>query len=182
MSTKTTKAPKKQVKKSSHPPFSKVVLAVMLKHGTPKGISLQLISKHIKEGYPVHDNYLQYTKAAMKRLMAEGKLKKVTGIGMSGSFKLDKSLTEKEGKKKKKAPSAKKPAPATPVAAKKPVAAVKKPATPKKTPPKKTKKPVAKPKDAPKNKPAKPVARAKKAAVNKPKRPKTPKKAPTKKK
>lgn len=175
MSTKTTKAPKKQVKKSSHPPFSNIIVAVMLKHGSPKGTSLQLISKHIKEDYPVNDNFLQYTKAALKRLLAEKKVKKVTGIGMSGSFKLDKSLVEKESKKKKKAQSAKKPTSATPAATKKPVPA-KKPATPKKTTPKKTtKKPAAKPKDTPKKKPVK-KPKVKKAPVSKAKRPKTPKK------
>ncbi|KAI6650970.1 hypothetical protein LOD99_5809 [Oopsacas minuta] len=184
MSTKTPKAPKKATK-SSHPPYNDMIVAA-LKAGSRKGLSKIGISKYIKENYSVNDGvHDSQTKQTLKRLLLSGKLVKVKGIGLAGSFKFSKNFMETEGKKNKTSSAkktTKKPAitlTATTAKPKKPT--TKKPSTAKKPSPKK---PAAKPKkDTPKKKFAASKAPAKPKAKKPPvKKTKTPKKPATKKK
>ena len=196
MSTKT-----KAVKKPSvHPVYKDMVISVV-KNSTRKGKSRIAIIKEIQENFSINSpQHEKHTKQCLKRLIDDGKLVKVKGLGVSGSFKLSKSCLESEGKKKRKSASAQKPAAKKPTTDSSTVAAAsttKKPAAPAKkpTPKKSPKKPAAtkpKAKDAPKKKPtatiaaSKPVAKTNKPAAKarKPpaKKPKTPKKAAQKKK
>ena len=158
-------APKKPAKPAEHPKYIEMVKAAITALKERNGSSRQAIEKYIKANYKVGENVGSQLKLALKRGVASTALLQSKGTGASGSFKVNKAVSEPKKKKKPaKKPAAKKPAAKKP-AAKKPAAKkAKKPAA-KKAAKKPAKKPAAK--KAAKPKPAKKPA-AKKPAAKKP--------------
>ena len=155
---KTTKKAVKKPKPADHPTYLDMIVAAVGALKERNGSSRQAISKYIKAHYKVGDNADTCIKMALKRGVANEKLKQVKGTGASGSFKVPTTAKAKT-KPAKKAPVAKKPAAkktskkkASP---KKKVASKKTPSKPKKV----AKKPAAAKKPAKKSakKPAKKV-------------------------
>ncbi|XP_033991976.1 histone H1-like [Trematomus bernacchii] len=185
------KAPAKSPKKKAAKPAKKVgpgaaelILKAVTASKDRKGISYIAVKKALAaQGY----EHTAHIKRAVKRLLENGSLVQVKGIGATGSFKAaekPKKVAKKPAAKAKKpaAAAAKKPAAKKP-AAKKPAAkkpAAKKPAAKKAATPKKAKKPATAAKKTPVKKitksPKKKVV-AKKAATPK----KAVKKAPARK-
>tara|TARA_B100001146_G_scaffold70230_1_gene62104 strand:+ start:2617 stop:3219 length:603 start_codon:yes stop_codon:yes gene_type:complete len=152
--------PKKKAapKPAEHPPYKDMVIQAIVSLKSRKGSSRQLIVKYINANFKgVGENGGKFIKAALRALLASGKVLSTKGQGASGSFKLAKVEKPKAKPKPKAKAVAKKPKAKT--ATKKPKA--KKPAA------KKAKKPVAKKAAAKKPAAKKPVA--KKAAAKKPK-------------
>lgn len=159
-SPKKAKATKAVKKVADHPKYGEMIQAAVAALKERNGSSRQAIIKYVTANYKVNESSVStYTKAALKRGVADGTLKQVKGAGASGSFKLaekpkvvkvkkvktpKKPVAKKPAAKKaaKKTPKKKKPVakkPAVKAAAKKPVAkkpAAKKPAA-KKAPAKK---------------------------------------------
>ena len=195
--TTQTKTPKKVSTLPTHPSFREMVVSVMkslkAKSKDRKGQSLRTIVQEISAKYKVNpNNYETQTKLCLKRLLVDGTLEKVKGVGLGGSFKLGSSSQTETSKKKTQPktppskPTAKKATTVTtrkPAAAKKPIASAKK-VTGKKPSPKKPSPAKPKAKDTSKktartSKPeTKPAAKVKKPPGRKPK---TPKKAAAKK-
>merc|ERR1739838_912359 len=167
---------------SDHPKYNEMVVAALTELKSRKGTSKQAIVKYITSTYKVGDNAITHIKLTLKRMVVSGKLSQLSGVGASGSFKLNKPEPVKKAAAKKtvvkkvvvkksavKKPAAKKAVPKKPAAAKKPVA---KKSTPKKAPVKKValKKTVAAKKPVKKTTtttPAKKTKVVKKAAVKK---------------
>ena len=156
---KTTKKAVKKPKPADHPTYLDMIVAAVGALKERNGSSRQAISKYIKAHYKVGDNADTCIKMALKRGVANEKLKQVKGTGASGSFKVVPTTAKAKTKPAKKAPIAKKPAAkktskkkASP---KKKVATKKTPSKPKKV----AKKPAAAKKPAKKSakKPAKKV-------------------------
>lgn len=171
-------SPKKKVvvakKPAEHPKYIDMIQAAIAALKERKGSSRQAISKYISANYKVGNQSDVHLRSALKRGVAAGNLKQVSGNGASGSFKLP-------------PPPAKKPKAKKPAAPKK---TVKKKAAPKKTPVKKAaKKTPVKKAAAAKKKPAaakksaakKPAAKKPAAAAKKPAAKKAVKKTPKKK-
>lgn len=157
-------APKKPAKPAEHPKYIEMVKAAITALKERNGSSRQAIEKYIKANYKVGENVGSQLKLALKRGVASTALLQSKGTGASGSFKVNKAVSEPKKKKPAKKPAAKKP-PVKKPAAKKPAAKkAKKPAA-KKAAKKPAKKPAAK--KAAKPKPAKKPA-AKKPAAKKP--------------
>ena len=102
---KKTTTPKKS---SSHPKFLDMIVEAIKSLNERSGSSKQALSKYILSKYPVDSkNANQYIKTSLKNALKSGHLKQVSGVGLSGSFKLgDKT---KEATKKPKTAVAKKP-------------------------------------------------------------------------
>merc|ERR1739838_239365 len=130
---------------------NEMVVAALTELKSRKGTSKQAIVKYITSTYKVGDNAITHIKLTLKRMVVSEKLSQLSGVGASGSFKLNKPEPVKKAAAKKtvvkkvvvkksavKKPAAKKAVPKNPAAAKKPVkkAPVKK-APVKKTPVKK---------------------------------------------
>merc|ERR1712183_1132423 len=136
-------------KPADHPTYKVMTIAALTALKSRKGVSSQAMCKYLETNYKVKDGFKTHFKMALKKLVADGTVVRMSGAGANGSFKLGKVVVPKKVKKpapKKAAP--KKAAPKKP-AAKKPV---KKAATEKsaaKKPAKKAKKSAAK-KAAPK--------------------------------
>merc|ERR1712168_1535291 len=146
------KKPASSAKPAEHPTYKVMIIAACNALKTRKGASSQAMCKYVEANYKVKDGFKTHFKMALKKLVADGTVVRVTGTGASGSFKLGKVEVPK--KVKKAAP--KKAAPKKKAATK--ISAAKKPAK------KAAKKPAAK-KVAPKKKVAKKApAKAKKAA------------------
>merc|ERR1712002_1288860 len=156
-------AKKSPAKPAEHPTYKVMIISACNALKTRKGASSQAMCKYVEANYKVKDGFKTHFKMALKKLVADGTVVRMSGTGSNGSFKLGKVVVPK--KVKKAAP--KKAAPKKKAAAKKPAKkTVKKAATKKsaaKKPAKKAaKKPAAK-KAAPKKKVAKKApAKAKK--------------------
>merc|ERR1712096_547448 len=128
-----------------------------------KGVSSQAMCKYLEANYKVKDGFKTHFKVALKKLVADGTVVRMSGAGANGSFKLGKVVVPKKVKK---------PAPKKKAAAKKPAKKTVKKAATKKSAAKKTvkkaaKKPAAK-KAAPKKKVAKKAPAKAKKATKKP--------------
>merc|ERR1712168_888349 len=146
---------------ADHPTYKVMTIAAVTALKSRKGVSAQAVCKYLEANYKVKDGFKTHFKVALKKLVADGTVVRMSGTGANGSFKLGKVVVPK--KVKKAAP--KKAAPKKKAAAKKPAkkAATKKSAA-KKPAKKAAKKPAAR-KAAPKKKVAKKApAKAKKAA------------------
>merc|ERR1712002_1244737 len=155
------KKPASAAKPADHPTYKVMTIAAVTALKSRKGVSAQAVCKYLEANYKVKDGFKTHFKVALKKLVADGTVVRMSGTGASGSFKLGKVVVPKKVKK----PAPKKAAPKKKVAAKKPAkkAATKKAAA-KKPAKKAAKKPAAK-KAAPKKKVAKKApAKAKKAA------------------
>merc|ERR1712183_396178 len=137
---KTTSA-----KPADHPTYKVMTIAAVTALKSRKGVSSQAMCKYLEANYKVKDGFKTHFKVALKKLVADGTVVRMSGAGANGSFKLGKVEVPKKVKK---------PAPKK-AAAKKPAkkAATKKSAA-KKPAKKAAKKPAAK-KAAPKKKVAK---------------------------
>merc|ERR1711931_87273 len=80
-----------------------------------KGVSAQAVCKYLEANYKVKDGFKTHFKVALKKLVADGTVVRMSGTGASGSFKLGKVVVPKKVKK----PAPKKAAPKKKVAAKK---------------------------------------------------------------
>merc|ERR1712183_366026 len=149
-------------KPADHPTYKVMTIAALTALKTRKGVSSQAICKYLEANYKVKDGFKTHFKAALKKLVADGTVVRMSGVGANGSFKVGKVEVPKKVKK----PAAKKAAPKK-APAKKPAkkAATKKSAA-KKPAKKAAKKPAAK-KAAPKKVAKKAPAKAKKS-VKKP--------------
>merc|ERR1712096_408938 len=145
---KTTSA-----KPADYPTYKVMTIAAVTALKSRKGVSSQAMCKYLEANYKVKDGFKTHFKVALKKLVADGTVVRMSGAGANGSFKLGKVEVPKKVKKVKK-PVAKKAAPKE-APAKKPAkkAATKKSAA-KKPAKKAAKKPAAK-KAAPKKKVAK---------------------------
>merc|ERR1712168_1790778 len=152
---------KPAAKPADHPTYKVMTIAAVTALKTRKGVSAQAMRKYLEANYKVKDGFKTHFNAALKKLVADGTVVRVTGAGPSGSFKLGKVVVPKKVKK----PAPKKASPKKKAAAKKPAKkAVTKKSAAKKPAKKAAKKPAAK-KAAPKKKVAKKApAKAKKAA------------------
>merc|ERR1712183_687594 len=135
---------------TDHPTYKVMTIAAVTALKSRKGVSSQAMCKYLEANYKVRDGFKTHFKVALKKLVADGTIVRMSGAGANGSFKLGKVEVPKKVKK----PAAKKAAPKK-APAKKPVkkAATKKSAA-KKPAKKAAKKPAAK-KAAPKKKVAK---------------------------
>merc|ERR1739838_595502 len=120
---------------SDHPKYNEMVVAALTELKSRKGTSKQAIVKYITSTYKVGDNAITHIKLTLKRMVVSGKLSQLSGVGASGSFKLNKPEPVKKAAARKtvvkkvvvkksavKKPAAKKAVPKKPAAAKKPVA------------------------------------------------------------
>merc|ERR1711872_940687 len=134
--------------KSEHPTYKVMIIAAVTALKSRKGVSAQAMAKHVEANNKVKNGFKTHFKVALKKLVADGTVVRMSGAGASGSFKLGKVEAPKKVKKaapKKAAPkkkaAAKKPAKkagAKKSAAKKPVKkAARKPAAKKAAPKKK---------------------------------------------
>ena len=147
---------KKQAAKrpADHPKYADMIRAAIVALKERNGSSRQAIEKYIKANYKVGDKASQSIKAALKRGASTGYFIHTSGVGASGSFKVNKE--EKQKKAAKVAvPAKKKPA-------EKPAKTPKKPAVQK--PAKKAKKPAVKKVPANEKSGVKPAQKAKKYA------------------
>merc|ERR1712183_222127 len=145
---------------ADHPTYKVMTIAAVTALKSRKGVSSQAMCKYLEANYKVKDGFKTHFKVALKKLVADGTVVRMSGVGASGSFKLGKVEVPKKVKK----PAPKKAAPKKKAAAKKPAkkSAAKKSAA-KKPAKKAAKKPAAK-KAAPKKKVAKKApAKAKKS-------------------
>ncbi|XP_028332268.1 histone H1.0 [Gouania willdenowi] len=171
---KRTPKPKKSV---SHPKYSEMIKAAIVNDKSRGGSSRQSIQKYIKKTYKLADNSDIQVKLALKRMVGSGVLRKTSGVGASGSFKLStstdspkpapkksptkaKSVAKKSPKKVAKPKKAAKAPERKPAAKKAKKATKKSPVKAKKAPAKKTKAVKASSKAAkPRPKPAKKAAK-----------------------
>merc|ERR1712096_506629 len=95
-----------------------------------KGVSSQAMCKYLEANYKVKDGFRTHFKAALKKLVDDGTVVRMSGAGANGSFKLGKVEAPKKVKKPAPKKTASKKAAPKKAAAKKPVkkAAAKKPA------------------------------------------------------
>merc|ERR1712183_316892 len=114
---KTTSA-----KPADHPTFKVMTIAAVTALKSRKGVSSQAMSKYLEANYEVKDGFKTHFKAALKKLVADGTVVRMSGNGANGSFKLGKveapkkaatkkSAAKKQAKKAAKKPAAKKVAP-----------------------------------------------------------------------
>merc|ERR1712119_47137 len=129
-----TKKPAAAKAAADHPTYKVMTIAAVTALKSRKGVSAQAICKYLEANYKVKDGFKTHFKVALKKLVADGTVVRMSGAGASGSFKLGKVVVPK--KVKKAAP--KKKAAAKKSAAKKPAKkAAKKPAAKKVAPKKK---------------------------------------------
>merc|ERR1712168_894103 len=122
-----TKKPASQAKPAEHPTYKVMIIAACNALKTRKGASSQAMCKYIESNYKVKDGFKTHFKVALKKLVADGTVLRMSGVGSNGSFKPGKVEAPKKPAKKA---APKKPAPKKMAAAKKPAkkAATKKPA------------------------------------------------------
>ena len=151
--------------KPEHPTYKVMIIAAVTELKSRKGVSAQAMAKHVEANNKVKDGFKTHFKVALKKLVADGTVVRMSGAGASGSFKLAKVEAPKKPAKKAEP---KKAAPKKKVAVKKPAkkAVAKKTAT-KKPVKKAAKKPAVK-KAAPKKKVAKKSPAKAKKVVKKP--------------
>merc|ERR1712096_559879 len=129
-------------KPADHPTYKVMTIAACTALKSRKGVSSQAMCKYLEANYKVKDGFKTHFKVALKKLVADGTVVRMSGAGANGSFKLGKVEAPKKVKKPapKKA-AAKKPAKKAATkksAAKKPAKkAAKKPAVKKAAPKKK---------------------------------------------
>merc|ERR1711931_451498 len=110
-------AKKSPAKPAEHPTYKVMIIAACNALKTRKGASSQAMCKYVESNYKVKDGFKTHFKVALKKLVADGTVVRMSGTGASGSFKLGKVVVPKKVKKaapKKAAPKkkavAKKPA------------------------------------------------------------------------
>merc|ERR1712168_61725 len=98
---------KPAAKPADHPTYKVMTIAAVTALKTRKGVSAQAMRKYLEANYKVKDGFKTHFNAALKKLVADGTVVRVTGAGASGSFKLGKVKVPKKVKKaapKKAAP------------------------------------------------------------------------------
>merc|ERR1712183_637337 len=103
-------------KPADHPTYKVMIIAACTALKSRKGVSSQAMCKYLEANYNVKDGFKTHFKAALKKLVADGTVVQMSGVGASGSFKLGKVVVPKKVKK----PAPKKVAPKKKAAAKKP--------------------------------------------------------------
>merc|ERR1712119_113461 len=140
-----TKKPAAAKAAADHPNYKVMTIAAVTALKSRKGVSAQAICKYLEANYKVKDGFKTHSKVALKKLVADGTVVRMSGAGASGSFKLGKVVVPKKVKK----PAPKKTAPKKKAAAKKPAKKVSTKKSAAKKPAKKAaKKPAAKKKVA----------------------------------
>ena len=150
-------------KPADNPTYKVMIIAACTALKSRKGVSSQAMCKYLEANYKVKDGFKTHFKMALKKLVADGTVVRMSGIGASGSFKLGKVVVPKKVKK----PTAKKAALKKAVAKKPAKKAATKKSAAKKPAKKAAKKPAAK-KVAPKKKVAKKAPAKAKKATKKP--------------
>merc|ERR1712183_307343 len=116
-----TKKPAAAKAAADHPTYKVMTIAAVTALKSRKGVSAQAICKYLEANYKVKDGFKTHFKVALKKLVADGTVVRMSGAGASGSFKLGKVVVPKKVKKPApKKPAPKKTAPAKKAAAKKP--------------------------------------------------------------
>ena len=105
-------------KPADHPKFAEMVKAAIVALNERNGSSLQAIEKYIKANFKVRETARQYIKNALQRGEANGHFVHTKGVGLTGSFKVNKKEDKKAAKKV--LPAKKKPAAESVKKAKKP--------------------------------------------------------------
>ncbi|WP_411023276.1 histone H1/H5 family protein, partial [Salmonella sp. s51228] len=86
----------------THPPYQEMIRAAFIGTKSVKGLSKVIIDRYIKGNYSVNDDsHNRSLKMALKKMLDKQALLKQKGIGLTGSFKLNKSLMVAEMKKVK---------------------------------------------------------------------------------
>merc|ERR1712183_604395 len=132
---KTTSA-----KPADHPTYKVMTIAAVTALKSRKGVSSQAMCKYLEANYKVKDGFKTHFKTALKKLVADSTVVRMSGVGASGSFKLGKVVVPKKVKK----PAPKKAVPKKKAAAKKPAKKVATKKSAAKKPAKKTVKKAAK--------------------------------------
>merc|ERR1712096_283604 len=101
---------------ADHPTWEVMTITAVTALKTRKGVSAQAMRKYLEANYKVKDGFKTHFKAALKKLVADGTVVQMSGVGASGSFKLGKVVVPKNVKK----PAPKKVAPKKKAAAKNP--------------------------------------------------------------
>merc|ERR1712119_7515 len=107
---------KTSAKPADHPTYKVMTIAAVTALKSRKGVSSQAMSKYLEANYKVKDGFKTHFKAALEKLVADGTIVRMSGVGANGSFKLGKVVVPKKVKK----PAPKKAAPKKKAAAKKP--------------------------------------------------------------
>merc|ERR1712183_1150573 len=104
---------------ADHPTFKVMTIAACIALKSRKGVSSQAMCKYLEANYKVKDGFKTHFKVALKKLVADGTVVRISGAGANGSFKLGKvevpkkvkkSATKKAAAKKPAKKAAKKPA------------------------------------------------------------------------
>ena len=86
-------------KPADHPKYAQMITAAIVALKERNGSSRQAIEKYVKANYKVGDKASLSLKAALKRGASTGHFIHTTGVGASGSFKVNKEKTEKKAAK-----------------------------------------------------------------------------------
>merc|ERR1711922_79135 len=74
-------------KAPEHPTYKVMIIAAVAALKTRKGASSQALCKYIEANYKVKDGFKSHYKMALKKLVDDGTVSRVSGVGASGSFK-----------------------------------------------------------------------------------------------
>merc|ERR1712096_32189 len=78
--------------------YKVMTIAAVTALKTRKGVSAQAMRKYLEANYKVKDGFKTHFKAALKKLVADGTVVQMSGVGASGSFKLGKVVVPKKSK------------------------------------------------------------------------------------
>ncbi len=67
-----------------------MIIAAVTALKSRKGVSAQALAKHVEANNKVKDGFKTHFKVALKKLVADGTVVRMSGTGASGSFKLGK--------------------------------------------------------------------------------------------
>merc|ERR1712183_684285 len=101
---------------ADHPTYKVMTIAALTALKSRKGVSSQAMCNYLEANYKVKDGFKTHFKVALKKLVADGTVVRMSGAGANGSFKLGKVEVPKKVKK----PAAKKATPKKAAAKKKP--------------------------------------------------------------
>ena len=96
-------------KPADHPTYKVMIIAACTALKSRKGVSSQAMCKYLEANYNVKDGFKTHFKMALKKLVADGTIVRISGTGANGSFKLGKVEVQKKPAPKKAAPKKRSP-------------------------------------------------------------------------
>merc|ERR1712183_1027048 len=93
-----TKKPAAAKAAADHPTYKVMTIAAVTALKSRKGVSAQAICKYLEANYKVKDGFKTHFKVALKKLVADATVVRMSGAGASGSFKLGKVVVPKKSK------------------------------------------------------------------------------------